>query len=106
MPKMVFELTVEMDDEHTWTVVADQRDCAKFEVQPFGFPMMKIEDRASIMAMRFLAWSASTRQQLTSLAWPDFDARCVEVMPVDEEEGAIPADAEDPGQPAPSDTPT
>lgn len=106
MPSMIFELRVELDGQDPYTVVADQRDFARFEVQPFGFPIMDLENRAAMVAFRYLGWSASTRHGKTVLTWDDFNAQCIEVMPLDEEEGEVPADAEDPGQPAPSGTPS
>ncbi len=115
MPSMTFELAVEMDDGRTFDVVADQRDIARWEVQPFGWPIVKMEDHASMGFFRFLAWSAATRQGHTTEPWADFDAHCVEAMPPDDEdgegssgegEGGVPDDADDPGRPAPSGTPS
>lgn len=109
MPSLVFELNVEMEDGSTYAVVADQRDIARWEVQPFGWPVAQMEESVSMTFFRFLAWSAAFRQQLTSWKWEEFDGRCVEAMPpADEEgdgeegEGKVPVDAEDPGRPAPS----
>jgi hypothetical protein len=103
---MLFELTVEMDGGETFQVVADQRDIARWEVQPFGWPFAPdAEGRMPAMSMtmfRFLGWSASTRRQLTKLTWEQFGAQCIEAMPLgDEDESALPADASDPGQTAP-----
>lgn len=100
MPSMIMELNVEMDDGSTYQVVADQRDIAKWEVQPFGWPVSQAEEQMSMGFLRFLAWSAATRRQLTTLKWDQFDAQCVEAGPLDDEEGSVPADASDPGQPA------
>jgi len=107
MATMLFELTVEMDNGNTYVVVADQRDIAKWEVQPFGGPFSQFEDKA-MTAMRFLAWSASVRQTLTPYTkWDDFNEHCIESVPVDDED-----DAEDTnplgngGQTSPSDSPT
>ncbi len=101
MPSMLFELTVEMDDGQTFQVVADQRDIARWEVQPFGWPFVAAETSMSMGFFRFLGWSAMFRQQLTTLTWDTFNAQCIEAMPLDDEESALPADAEDPGQTAP-----
>jgi hypothetical protein len=110
MAAMTFPLDVEMDDGTTFSVVADQRDIAKFEMQPFGFPFVVMETKASMSFFRYLAWSAGFRQGLTTLKWAEFDSRCVEAMPpdVDDEdgEGGVPDDAGDPGRPALSGTPT
>jgi hypothetical protein len=106
MPSLTFELDVELEDGHgqAYRVVADQRDVARWEVQPFGWPVVRLEENASMGFFRFLAWSAAVRQGRTALAWEEFDRQCVEAMPVGEEDDAS-DDAEDPGQQAPSDTP-
>lgn len=96
-----FELRVEMEDGTTYDVVADQRDVAKFEVQDFGCSSNVLMSRIST-AYRFMAWSALTRRGETKLKWPEFDRQCVEVIDMPDEESAVPADAEDPGQPVPS----
>jgi hypothetical protein len=101
-----FELQCELDDGSTWVVVTDQRDMARWEVQPFGGPSTRIEEKAMV-AMRFLAWSASTRQRLTTLPWEEFDAELVEAFPLDEKEGATADDdGEDPGLTAQSAEPS
>jgi hypothetical protein len=103
MPSLIFELDVEMGDGGRHKVVADQRDIARWEVQPFGWPVVKIEESVSMTFFRFLGWSAMTRRQLTTLAWDAFNAECVEVLPLDDEdeEGQDePDEREDPGQPA------
>lgn len=99
MPSLIMELSVEMEDGTRHTVVADQRDIARFEVQPFGFPVAQMEDRLSMGMLRFLAWSAMVRQQLTKLTWDAFSNQCVEALPLDDEETSVPADATDPGKP-------
>lgn len=101
MATMLFELSVEMEGRQSYVVVADQRDIARWEVQPGGWPISQLEERVSMAFFRFLAWSASTRQALTAEPYDAWSAKTVEVMPVDEEESAIPADAEDPGQTVP-----
>ena len=101
MATMLFELDVEMEDGEKYVIVADQRDVAIWEVQPFGWPVSQIEVRASMVFFRFLAWSASVRQQKTAEPWDAWSKRCIEVMPVDDEESTVPDDAGDPGQTAP-----
>lgn len=65
------ELVAEMDDGKTHTVVIDQRDFAKWEVQ---------EEGGDVTRMRFLAWSAMTRQQLTTSTFKAFnETECVSV---------------------------
>lgn len=103
MAKLLFELEVEMEGDTAgpYVVVADQRDVARWEVQSFGWPIVKVEEQASMLFFRYLAWSASFRQQRTTLPWGQWSELCVEVMPVEDEESALPADAEDPGQTVP-----
>ena len=98
MPTMIFRLRVELDDGTTFdNVVADQRDLVRWERHPEG---SAITNDAKVMQMlRFIAWSALQRQQLTDLKWPQFDRQLVESAELDEEDG-VPADAEDPGRPA------
>ena len=96
-----FELRAEMEDGTTYDVVADQRDVAKFEVQDFGCSARDMLSRIAT-AYRYLAWSALTRRGEIKTPWQEFDAQCVEVTDTPDEESAVPADAEDPGQPAPS----
>lgn len=97
MPKMVFDLDVEMEDGTAYHVVADQRDFRKWELQPFGWPVAQLEEKLSVHLMRYLAWSAAQRIGQTTLSWKDFDAACVEAFATDD--GA--SDAEDPGRPVP-----
>lgn len=99
MASMLFELTVEMDGDTAgpYVVIADQRDVARWEIQSFGWPIVKVEEQASMQFFRFLAWAASVRQQKTQDGWDAWSARCVEVMPVDDEESELPADVSDPG---------
>lgn len=98
MATMLFEMNVEMDGGETYTVVADQRDVARWEIQPFGWPISRLEDQMSMQFFRFLAWAASVRQQRTTDGWEAWSAKCVEVMPVEDEESELPADAGDPGR--------
>lgn len=104
MPSLRFELHIELDSGEEYDVVSDQRDIARWEVQDFGWPIVKIEDQASMQFFRFIGWSAALRQGLTTLPWSKFDEVLVEAMPVDDEEDGqgAPDDADDPGRPAPS----
>lgn len=106
MAQMLFELQVEMEGQPPYRVVADQRDVARWEVQAFGWPIVKIEENASMLFFRFLAWSASTRQQITQVGWEPWSAACIEAMPLDDEESDLPADASDPGRTGQSDSPS
>lgn len=99
---MLIELQAEMEDGTTHKVVADQRDIAKWEVQDFGCPFSDLDSRP-MLALRWLAWSALKRRGEVDLTWDEFDAKCIEAGQLDDdEESALPADAGDPGQTAPS----
>ena len=106
MALMVFELNVEMDGAEPYRVIADQRDIARWEVQSFGWPFSQFEEKASMGLFRFLAWSASVRQQRTQDTYEAWSARCIEALPVDDEESEQPADAADPGQTEAQDKPS
>jgi hypothetical protein len=58
-----------MDDGTEHQVVVDQRDFAKWEVQPFR------DEETPHTKLRFLTWSAMSRQGLTSAKWPEFNER-------------------------------
>lgn len=98
MATLLFELNVELEDGITYVVVADQRDIARWEVQSFGWPVAQMEEKVSMAFFRFLAWAASVRTQRTMDGYDAWSAQCIEVMPVEDEESDIPADAVDPGQ--------
>lgn len=106
MATMLFELTVELEGEAPYTLVADQRDIARWEVQSFGWPVSQLEDKASMAFFRFLGWSASVRTQRTAEGYDAWSAKCLEVMPVEDEESELPADAADPGLTAASAKPS
>ena len=101
MAALRWEIEVELDGRPPYLVVADQRDIARWEVQPFGGPVSQLEAMA-MTAFMFLAWSASTRQGLTDLDWPGWQGVCAGAMPVDDEDGdqAAADDVGDPGKTA------
>lgn len=88
MPAIQFEIEVQMEGGEQFTVVADQRDLARYEVQPF----YSLARRMTMM--RFLGWSASYRQGRTKLPWEKFDEQCVEAGDPAEEDTVL-----DPTQP-------
>jgi hypothetical protein len=91
MPSMQFHLSVEMEGQEPFVVVADQRDLAKLEVQDF-YQM----DGVKHLTVRYLAWSAAFRQGLTKLEWLEFELACIEA--VDQEAAEEPKNL-DPTQP-------
>lgn len=107
MPRLQMELRAELEGGRTLDVVADQRDVARWEVQPFGCAMSEWGARINT-AYRFLAWSAATRGQLLAppMTWEQFDAACIEVADPPAGDGDQDDDgdqgAADPGQPGPS----
>lgn len=101
MPSILIELRAEMEDGPTYDVVADQRDVAKWEIQDFGCPFSDIDTR-SMLALRWLAWSALSRRGLIDLKWDEFDAQCIEAG--DPGGGdVVEVQAADPTNPAPTD---
>jgi hypothetical protein len=95
-----YSMSVEMESGERWEVTADQRDIARWEIQPFGGPLSQISAKIATFG-RFVAWSASARAGHTSLTWADFDNAAVEVT---ELETPAADDAADPGKRAASDT--
>lgn len=89
MGALRFDLQVELEGGHTYAVVADQRDVARFETEDF-YTLRKHS------FLRYVAWAASVRQVLTDLSWDEFNRFCVEVGDVKPE-----AEPLDPGQPDP-----
>jgi hypothetical protein len=73
---VTFKLEVDMEDGGHYEVTADQRDCAKWEVQPFGTSMANYKDRLFTF-MRFVAYSALSRQKQLKMTWSQFDEKCV-----------------------------
>jgi hypothetical protein len=103
MAAITMDIVATLEDGNAITVTADQRDFARFEVQPFGCSFEDIGARM-FTALRYFAWSAASRQQLTRMTWQQWQDRCVEALPVldedeaSEDEGsAAPADANTPG---------
>ncbi len=56
MSKMHMPLKVELEDGTTFEVVADQRDAAEWEVQPFGTSFFAGRSRP-LTLMRWMAWA-------------------------------------------------
>lgn len=98
MPTYTLALHVELDNGDTFDVIADQRDLVRWERHTEGGAVG--DDRKKMQMLRFAAWSVLQRTGETDLKWPAFDRQLVEAALVDDEEAGVPADAEDPGQPA------
>jgi hypothetical protein len=93
MSRTATELVAEMDDGSTHHVIADQRDYARWEVQPDA------DDARYHLKARFLAWSAMTRQGLTTTPFSRFNLNdCVEVHVPDDDESAEGEQGLDPGR--------
>jgi hypothetical protein len=96
LTSMHYPLIATMEDDSQIKVIADQRDVARWEIQPFGTSLEAARGR-SFTFLRFLCWNAARRTGATKLTWEQFDDRCVDV---DVEEGfVLPDDVEDPGSP-------
>jgi hypothetical protein len=98
MSVLRIQLDCELTDGTTFSVVTTSRDLAKLEAHTGTADAF---EKAPVSSMRYMAWTAATRQGLTELSWEEFDEQLEEAMPPDEEEGAG-ADDEglDPGHPA------
>jgi hypothetical protein len=98
MSKGRTELAVELAGVGETLVVADQRDYARWEVQPFR------DDEAIFLRLRFLAWSAMFRQGAYTKPFDQFnEADCLFVgAPDDEDDDEGPEDQQrlDPGRKA------
>lgn len=96
MSTIRIQLDCEMVDGTTFSVVTSTRDLAKLEAHTGTADAF---EKAPISSMRYMAWTAATRQQLTALSWEEFDEQLEEAMPPEEEAGAD-DEGLDPGQPA------
>lgn len=92
---MTMRLTIDyvMEDGETGQVVADQRDVAQWEIQPFGCPLPDLEGRM-MLGTRWLCWHALYRTGGTGRKWAEWSNDCIEATPVMSDE----PDALDPGQ--------
>jgi hypothetical protein len=100
MSALNLQLDCELTDGTRFSVVTTTRDIAKLEAHtnsPDAF------ERMPVTSMRYMAWTAATRQGLTALLWEEFDEQLEDAMPPDEEDEKEGADADDegldPGQP-------
>lgn len=84
MPRSDLTFEARMDDGTEHSVVVDQRDFAKWEAASFR------DEEAPHTKLRFLTWSAMTRQGLTSAKWPEFNERLLvdTGVPEDDEQGS------------------
>lgn len=99
MSVTTFGYMVTMDDgSEPFEIVGDQRDIAAFEVEPYGCPFYRIQDKPFTFA-RYLAWRASKRAGKHSFTWEEFSDRCISVESTDEDETE---ESENPGTPAAS----
>lgn len=94
MAAVTYALQVELEDGTTWDVTGDQRDLAAWEVFDGWKP------GARQMAVRYMAWSASTRRKLTTRSWAEFNSLCVQVSDLDvgEVKALDPTQKDQPGE--------
>jgi hypothetical protein len=100
MSALRIQIDCEMIDGTKFSVVTSTRDVAKLEGHTNSSDAFT---RMPMTSMRYMAWTAATRQGLTALPWEEFDDQLEDAMPAgaDDEEGAGADDESlDPGQPA------
>jgi hypothetical protein len=89
------EFEVEIEGQPTVLVVADQRDMARWDVQPFH------SDDALFLRIRFLAWSAMRRQGTYTKPFDVFNEKeCLYVGAPDDDEESEDEEGLDPGRKA------
>jgi len=86
MASMEIKIDYLMEDGSSGSAVADQRDVAEWEIQPFGCPLPDLESRMMLGA-RWLCWHALHRTGGTDLKWADWSPLCVEALPMIPEDG-------------------
>jgi hypothetical protein len=91
-----FNYRVTIEGQDPFDVVADQRDIAAFELQPFGCPFYEVATRPFTFA-RFISFRSARRNGKYAGTWDEFGDQCVSVESLDEEGEAPEAD---PGSPA------
>lgn len=97
MASVRYSMEVEMEDGTTYTVDADQRDVAAWEMQPFGTSGNDMGQRIHL-AMRFMAWHClAKRHKTVKLTWEKFNEECVEVHDAGGADDGV-----DPGKSAPT----
>lgn len=97
------ELSVEMEGGRVQRILCDQRDYVAWEGAPRGFPVtVDAIVSPSLGMLRYIAWHAMRRQDLTGMTYEKWSESCVEVRLI-VEEAAPAADADDPGQPEAND---
>jgi len=96
----IWRLRAELEGGKSFETVADQRDIAAFECEPFGVSLFNFMARPLTM-LRYLAWHAGRRQKQHDVAtWEAWGDVCLTVTDLDE--GGEEAPEVDPGSPAAS----
>jgi hypothetical protein len=91
----IFNYRVTIEGQDSFEIVADQRDIAAFELQPFGCAFYEVGSRPFTFA-RFISFRAAKRNGKYTGTWDEFCDQCVSVESLDEEDAPQP----DPGSPA------
>lgn len=93
MPASKIQLTAFMEDGRELRVDIDQRDMAKWEIQP------EAAGETPMTRLRFLAWSAAYRQRLYKGSFAEWNAD--DCVAVEDGDGGSAEDVEslDPGRP-------
>jgi hypothetical protein len=98
MAALKYNLLVQLEGEpEPYPIVADQRDIAAWELEPFGCAVA-LSTHKIYSFTRYLAWHASKRINKTKLSWQKWSDVCVDVTSADLEED----ESGDPGLSAPS----
>jgi hypothetical protein len=99
MTSMVFHYSVELEDGRKFDTVSDQRDVAKWELEPFGCAFMTGLQERTVSLSRYLAWSSSKRDGQHKLTWAAWCDKAKEVTATGSADEVEPVD---PGNPAAS----
>lgn len=97
MTALTYDLSAAMEGGSSFEVTADQRDIAKWELEPFGCAVATADSRTYTFT-RYLAFSAGRRTGAHTLTWAEFGDQCINVDVVGGEQD----NAADPGSPAAS----
>lgn len=89
-----------MADGSIVKAIADQRDVARWECEPFGGPFLEYPMKVNTF-FRYLAFRSMLRAGAFTGTWERFADECVEVHDLKPDDGG--GEGEDPGEAAPSD---
>lgn len=86
-----YDFVVEMEDGTTYDVTVDQRDIARFEVQPFaGNPASMMHTFYRFTAFSALDRAGALKNGKANMGWEAFNKQCVEVRDANPNQGEAP----------------